>query len=284
MLRGLPASGKSTYARELLSKPNWKRINKDDLRAMLQDGKHSRPSEGFIIKSRDALVSLYLSEKFNVVVDDTNFNPIHETRLRELAKQYKAEFEIKDFDTSVSECIERDGQRANPVGAEVIIDMYFRWVEKKRPFDDSKKNCYIFDIDGTLARMVNRSPYDYDKSDTDELSVDVARIGVFIEFYNTMVSRVPGTERIDIIICSGRDEVNREMTEKWLNDKGVFYDKLYMRPKDDKRKDSIVKSEIFHTHIEPHYNVLGVFDDRNQVVDMWRLLGLTCFQVNYGNF
>jgi len=33
------------------------------------------------------------------------------------------------------------------------------------------------------------------------------------------------------------------------------------------------------------YDVLLVLDDRNQVVDMWRKeLGLTCFQVDYGDF
>ena len=39
-----------------------------------------------------------------------------------------------------------------------------------------------------------------------------------------------------------------------------------------------------YNHINGKYNVLGVFDDRDQVVSVWRSLGLTCFQVNWGNF
>lgn len=37
-------------------------------------------------------------------------------------------------------------------------------------------------------------------------------------------------------------------------------------------------------NIKDKYNVLGIFDDRQQVVDMWRSLGLKCFQVEPGNF
>jgi len=58
-----------------------------------------------------------------------------------------------------------------------------------------------------------------------------------------------------------------------------------MRASDDNRKDAIIKKEIYHKYIEPNYNINAVFDDRNQVVDIWRLeLGLPCYQVFYGNF
>lgn len=74
------------------------------------------------------------------------------------------------------------------------------------------------------------------------------------------------------------------MTEKWLLDNNVMYHKLHMRKTGDGRKDSIIKEEIFWEHIEPKYNVIGVFEDRSRVVDMWRSLGLKTFQVEYGNF
>jgi hypothetical protein len=57
-----------------------------------------------------------------------------------------------------------------------------------------------------------------------------------------------------------------------------------MRKTDDNRKDCIVKKEIYETFIKDKYNVLFVMDDRNQVVNMWREQGLTCFQVADGNF
>ena len=57
-----------------------------------------------------------------------------------------------------------------------------------------------------------------------------------------------------------------------------------MRKKGDYRHDEIIKEEIYHTDIEPNYNVIAVFDDRNRVCDMWRNLGLLCNQVYYGDF
>jgi hypothetical protein len=57
-----------------------------------------------------------------------------------------------------------------------------------------------------------------------------------------------------------------------------------MRKADDYRKDSIIKKEIYDNDIFPRYNVLFVYDDRNQVVEMWRGLGVKVFQVELGNF
>ena len=57
-----------------------------------------------------------------------------------------------------------------------------------------------------------------------------------------------------------------------------------MRATGDQRRDSIVKLEIFDQEIRDRYHVIGVFDDRQQVVRMWRALGLTVFQVAEGDF
>ena len=76
----------------------------------------------------------------------------------------------------------------------------------------------------------------------------------------------------DIIIVSGREASCIKETTKWLFDNGIYYNKIYMREEGDKRCDSIVKREIAERHILPAYNVRGVFDDRQRVVDMWRAL------------
>ena len=57
-----------------------------------------------------------------------------------------------------------------------------------------------------------------------------------------------------------------------------------MRKQHDNRADWIVKKELFVDEISNIYDVKFVLDDRQQVVDMWRSLGLTCFQVAEGNF
>jgi hypothetical protein len=87
------------------------------------------------------------------------------------------------------------------------------------------------------------------------------------------------------VFCSGRSDDARPATEAWLKEHvGVPYEALFMRATGDQRRDSVVKAEIFDREIRSRYHVVGVFDDRAQVVRMWRALGLTVFQVADGNF
>lgn len=276
MLKGLPASGKSTYARELVAK-GWKRVNKDDLRAMIDDSKWSKSNEALIIANEQRLVIYFLARGHNVVVDDTNF--AHEENWERLATESEAEFEVKFFDTPLTECILRDAKRGDKaVGVKVITGMYERYVKPKPVEINMEIGCtYIFDIDGTLAHANNRSPYDYSKVSTDTPDFAVTVLAAILR-------AVVVSSRSKIIIMSGRDSSCREATEKWLQDNEIEYHDLYMRPEGDTRKDCIVKQEIYEQNIKGKYNVLGIFDDRNQVVDMWRGLGLPCFQVGYGYF
>ena len=86
---------------------------------------------------------------------------------------------------------------------------------------------------------------------------------------------------------SNRFTSSFDLTEQWL-DLHVGeenYDKLILRDKGDYRKDCYVKYDIYNNHIKDNWNIISVFDDRNQVVDMWRNgLRLQCFQVADGNF
>lgn len=87
-----------------------------------------------------------------------------------------------------------------------------------------------------------------------------------------------------VILVSGRDESCRKETMEWLDMYGVEYNMLFMRPKDDYRKDTIVKREIYQNEIEGKFNVLAVYDDRLQVLDMWYEQGIFTFNVNQGQF
>jgi hypothetical protein len=74
------------------------------------------------------------------------------------------------------------------------------------------------------------------------------------------------------------------LTEQWLAKHEVPYAGLFMRPAGDSRKDSIVKRELFDRHVAATWAVRGVIDDRKQVVEMWRAIGLMCAQVAPGDF
>lgn len=135
-----------------------------------------------------------------------------------------------------------------------------------------KTRAIICDIDGTIAHMGERSPYDWHKVGTDNPDK------IVIDLLRRHDDRV-------VILLSGRDEVCRSETVQWLAENRVPFHYLHMRPEGDNRKDSIVKRELFEEYIRDHFNVEFVLDDRNQVVDMWRNeLGLKVLQVAAGDF
>lgn len=132
----------------------------------------------------------------------------------------------------------------------------------------------ICDIDGTLAHMTDRGPYDTSRYHTDIVDETIREI----------VSRYKASG-IVIILCSGRSEEFKSTTQEWLHRFGIAYDLLLMRLPGDRTNDALVKKELYTTHIKDKYDILFVLDDRNRVVDMWRNdLGLKCLQVAPGDF
>jgi predicted kinase len=269
LTKGLPASGKTTWAKEYIQKhPETANLCKDDLRLQLS-GTNKR--EKRIIKVRDLLTEYYFEQGYSVIWSDTNLNPIHLTRSTELAERYTAKLVIQDFtDVSLAECIRRDLIRANSVGQQAIEQMYYDYLHKpdSHPeIDPSLPNCYLVDIDGTLAINHTRNPFDWQRVDEDNLNPAVA----------TMVEKL-GRDS-NIILLSGRSTVCRDLTIEWLKQSNIQHRYLFMRPANDNRADDVLKSELYYLHVRGKYNVLGVIDDRPKVCRMWRNLGLNVFQV-----
>lgn len=274
LTKGLPASGKSTWAKELSdSSPNsYKRVNKDDLRSMIDNGRYSHDAEKFILKIRDSIILMAIDSGKHVIIDDTNLAPKHILHITELVKG-KAEIEIKDFTSvDIDTCIKRDLNRASSVGEKVIRKMYTQFLLKKEVYTDSPElpKAIIVDIDGTLAKMDGRSPFDWDRIKEDKV--------------NEVVKGLVNDYGYTVIIFSGRDGICKNDTIQWLQDNEIDYQKLFMREAGNTEKDSIVKRRMFEENIRGKYFIEYVLDDRNQVVEMWRNMGLTCLQVADGDF
>jgi predicted kinase len=288
ILRGLPASGKTTYAKNILAEnPHaWKRLNKDELRAMLDNSAHSYPNEKFVANVRDMMLVEALKTGKHVVIDDTNLSERAISRIKQVIDSYcnetgeKVQIQFKDMETTLEESLERDKTREKKVGEAVIMKMYKQHIlkDERGPHyqeqDDTLLPVIICDIDGTLAIINDRSPFDASRCEQDLINTPIAEI---VKTYHQL--------GVKIILMSGRDENFRSPTTNWLSYNKIPYDELFMRKAGDQRKDSIVKKELFEAEIRGKYFVKFVLDDRNQVVDLWRLdLGLPCLQVNYGDF
>lgn len=275
LLKGLPASGKSTWAKSHVD-ATTKRVNKDDLRAMLDNGRWSRDNEKFVLQLRDHIVVEALAAGKHVIVDDTNLHPKHEARMRQLARENNARVEVVEFDTSLEECIRRDLERPSSVGEKVIRKMHAQFLAepwRPREQDPALPAAVIVDIDGTLALMGDRDPYDASTCEQDSVNEPVREAVVDLSDAGTVV-----------ILVSGRSAKFRAQTERWISGHNIPCDGLFMRAEGDMRKDAIIKREIYEQHIEGRYYVRFVLDDRNQTVEGWRELGLPCFQVAPGDF
>lgn len=151
---------------------------------------------------------------------------------------------------------------------------------EKTPFKQKEYNfnlaeCFIVDIDGTIAEMNYRGPYEWNKVGTDNPILEII----------DLVKSLYAFTNSHLIFLSGRDGSCYSETESWLKKHFPLETfSLYMRSPGDMRKDCIVKEELYNEHIKDKYNVFLVIDDRQQVVDMWRSLGLRCIQVAEGDF
>lgn len=156
------------------------------------------------------------------------------------------------------------------------------------------RNVAIFDLDGTLANIEHRTHF----------VRGPRKQRNWKKFFEACVDDVPKWDVIDTLhglrlanwhveIWSGRSDAVREQTVNWLLDKAMIPTQdvnslgvpLRMRPDGDFTRDSDLKSgflsDFWQTHLRPP---TIIFDDRDQVVEMWRARGITCAQIAPGDF
>lgn len=279
---GIPASGKTSWAKQyMIDTPRVMNSNRDDIREWfftnhnIHDYRYTGKREKMVTLYQHTEIRGWLREDLNVIVSDTNLNNATQASLEVIAAQEGATVEYKVFDTPFHLCRERNRTRYATVPDSVMINMetkmrdYLGKYVKPKNGHWGKCRCIVVDIDGTLALHPTRSPHDLTR-----VIEDTARYWV-IDHVNEW-GKLPGDT---VIVLSGREDVCREDTEKWLDTHGVNYDHLYMRAAEDRRNDSIIKEELFLAHIAGQYNVSHVVDDRAQVTTMWETLGLDIMNV-----
>ncbi len=144
----------------------------------------------------------------------------------------------------------------------------------------------IFDLDGTLALIDKRRNLAYKNKVMDwdiffnpeNIKLDEPNQPVIDMYHNCKAMG------FDVIIFSGRSDRTKKETEKWLSEHVDENFDLTMRKDNDTRDDRVIKTEWLDDRFDSYDEIHSVFDDRNKVVKMWRDLGITCFQVEYGDF
>jgi predicted kinase len=292
ILRGIPGSGKSTVAFAWLRKDplNRARVNRDAIRYD-NFGSYVLPPELETLVSKiqiDNFTTLLARGK-SVIVDDTNLRAKSIKPFLEVAQRYNVPVTYEDIDVELKIALERNSKRERQVPDEIIKKMYksfqsrgaFPVLDNTSAYftsyipDLSKPKAILLDVDGTAMTISpDRGPFDWAKVILDEPNEPVVE--------TVKALRAQGYK---IIVMSGRDSISKADTIWSLNEAGIEFDDIFMRAEEDVRPDWKVKGELFDTHIRENYNIVLCLDDRDQVVDFYRkTLGLTVFQVNYGNF
>lgn len=287
ILQGVPASGKTTWAREFTKKKkNWVIVSRDALEEA-SGGCKGVNQNGYVNQLVKFSIMSAFERGLNVIIDGMNLDGDEVKLLQDIAKDYGAEVERREFRISLPDALERNAKRTDKhISADKIRELYREYIPEEYKYYNTDHRrimnpnpdlppAVICDIDGTVALRNGRYVFDNQKAIEDTFDPRMKRLLTLLE-----------KSGVEVIFLSGREETEecREVTERWLAIHGFGHCKLFMRPKGDGRGDEDVKYNLWHTLVAPNYDVVAVFDDRDCVVEMWRSLGLLCNQVYYGNF
>jgi len=149
----------------------------------------------------------------------------------------------------------------------------------------------IFDLDGTLADITKRREMSTKENGKIDWDIFFEPNNIWFDLPNEPVITMAQllNERHRIVIFSGRSKATKDETKRWLKKFDVPFDVIKMRPTSNEWKfmpDDELKQHWLDTLFpdDKKNGILCVFDDRQKVVDMWRRNGVTCFQVDDGNF
>lgn len=278
---GISGSGKTSWSTEFTrNRDNWADLNRDEIRfALFTKGvrdfsqyKFSKQNEKRVTDVIDQLAFDASIQRKSVIISDTDLNPKTRAKWLQWARENDYEYLIKEFTISFDEARKRDIQRAGGVGVEVLWKQWMKWLEYiNYDFyvpDLSKRKAVIIDVDGTVAKMNGRKPYEWHKVGEDlPRQATICMVQGMIEEGNTP------------IFMSGRDGVCKDLTYKWLlhnimewylPEDGGFH--LFMRSEGDMRPDYVVKKELFDKYVRNNFNVVAAIDDRKSILELWTQL------------
>lgn len=298
VLCGAPASGKSTWGKQEVSKDplNWVRISNDDLRNSFNGYVFSADYEKLITDTRNFLIREALKRDKNIIVDNVNSNSRHWETTCKLAGEANKDVMVmtKHFYEEVEVLLERNSKREGTARVpDDAVKRFFKELggkqfafasEKKEIFkkrdkiaerfvapmkqDESLPKCVIFDLDGTMCNISHRNPYDASRCDKDLPNEHVVNL-----------CKMMHETGHQVFFFSGRDDIHMEMTKEWLNKHFGYPYELSMRETGNKEDDRSLKERFFNTYIKDKFNCKMWTDDRLRVCKFVHEAGLPLFRV-----
>ena len=297
LCRGIQGSGKSTWAKAWVAEdPEHRiRLNWDDMRNMM--GPYWVPSREPINKHMlwaGLNMAAYCTHPYDIVIDNMNLNPKDWKQYEDWVTTYNQSLnseetntqyviEFKDFFIPLEECIRRDAARPNPIGEKVIRDTWRKYkhfiqtsevekyVNNLRAWDLGKPTCVVVDMDSTLCFNTTKRPW-FGEGSTEAMLNDSPNEGVI---------KLIKSQQYPVVVCTGRNKSQKDVTEKWLHKHGITPVNYYMREDGDYRKGVEVKEELINKVLEK-YNIVTIFEDCEPIVQRFREMGLTVLQPNRG--
>ena len=136
--------------------------------------------------------------------------------------------------------------------------------------------CAIIDIDGTIADLTHRLHFIQGEKRKDwESFLDAMKDDVVFPYMQKLCQYL-FSSGLPIVLCTGRSESRRVITENWLDRVSIKYYRLIMRGEGDRRKDYVVKKEMLVWLRQLGFHVLFAIEDRPTVVAMWRENDVPC--------
>lgn len=298
LTRGLPASGKTTWARALVAarRPgSIVRVNRDDLRRSMADPAYSAPVDAVerrVSAAEWRLVRGALLDGVDVVVDATNLRAGVARRWLALAEACGAGWRVEDVVADVEECVRRDAARPAPerVGAERLRDLHARFLDpvtgraaplapppRLSSYDGAPYRpvpgappAVLVALDGVLSRAAPPDP---------DHPGDVRPVPAAVD----VVLALAGAGH-RVVACSTRPEDDRPAVASWLaRHVPVPVDELLLRAPGDRRGDVPATLALFDARVRDRYRVAGVLDGRDAHGRAWRAAGLTVLGVADGD-
>lgn len=315
ILAGVSGSGKSTWASNMVKQHGHAHVSRDKIRRELFSLEtaeeihtyYRSPTMGkmeeAVTEIEHAMISKMLKYGRTVILDNLNLSMSHVVEYIKVVARYidvkkyvlLKVFHPREMNASALSSAIRGRDYNNTISVDIIqkqlnkfAGLFLNGSSEREILDAAIEKAtgggilqmtpdlpgaYIFDIDGTLAcNKGGRSFYDWSRVGEDVINEAVR---------STLWAIQKGGARV--IICTGRPECAKMDTVQWLERAGITYDEIHFRPDAVTEKDSVVKKRMWND-IGKRYNIIAMFDDRNQVVDCTRDLGYTVMQVAYGDF